>query len=142
MKLSRERIGAWLATINRPNDNLSQSDLQRSAQQFVLVAGILLMAGAAVGLEFAISNYIKITRPYSRCISAYMWELLATSFHLWWKQILVKHQKSLKILWEWFANNILRLSDVLPKFAFTSNDGRLLLVNMVYTSCLTSWVTT
>ena len=72
MKLSRERIGAWLATINGPDDNLSQSDLQRSAQQFVLVAGILLMAGAAVGLEFAISNYIKITRPYARCISAYM----------------------------------------------------------------------
>lgn len=72
MKLSGEGIGAWLAAISGPNDNLSQSDLRRSAQRFVLVAGILLMVGAAVGLEFAISNYIKITRPYSRCTSAYM----------------------------------------------------------------------
>ena len=72
MELPGEGIRAWLTGINRPNDNLSQSSLRGSAQQFVLVAGILLMAGAAVGLEFAISNYIMITRPDSHCVFGYM----------------------------------------------------------------------
>ena len=41
-------------------------------------------------------------------------------------------------------HNILRLFDVLPKFSFRHkwNDGRLLLINMVYRSCLKSSRTT
>ena len=36
-------------------------------------------------------------------------------------------------------HNILRLFDVLPNFHHKWNDARLLLINMVYTSCLTSY---
>ena len=39
-------------------------------------------------------------------------------------------------------HNILRLFNVLPNFPFLLNDARLLLINTVYTSCLTSCRTT